>query len=154
MPNVSADDPHRFVFELDRAILAQVMEKLETSPLLPLGKGVGPAASGIYALYFNEALVYIGKASQATTKSARTLRARLNEHVTKIQGRKGIRLADVSCRYLTFESEWYVFAAELVLMMKFAPPWNYSGFGSKTPGVGRPGTERVSTWDQQFPKKA
>ena len=51
------DDPHRFEFDhhfdfdLDRAISAQVVEKLEASPLLELVSGVGPAESGIYALY-------------------------------------------------------------------------------------------------------
>jgi hypothetical protein len=28
------------------------------------------------------------------------------------------------------------------------------GFGSKVPGIGRPGTDRVSKWHAQFPKKA
>jgi len=55
-------------------------------------------------------------------------------------------------RYLTFDSEWWVFAAEFALMNHYRPEWNESGFGSKTPGVGRPGTDRVSPWDQQFPK--
>jgi hypothetical protein len=79
-------DPHHFDFDLDRGIRAQVVEKLEASPLLPLTKGTGPHASGIYALYFEgqPQPVYIGKASRGTTKSKRTLRARLTEHVSKI----------------------------------------------------------------------
>jgi hypothetical protein len=44
------DNPHYFEFDLDRGIRAQVVEKLEGSPLLPSVKGVGPQASGIYAL--------------------------------------------------------------------------------------------------------
>lgn len=36
------DDPHHFEFDLDRGIRTQVVEKLETSPLLPLLRGVGP----------------------------------------------------------------------------------------------------------------
>ena len=83
MPD-GGDDPHHFDFDLDRGIRAQVVEKLETSPLLPLTKGVGPQTSGIYALYFKNQLVYIGKASRGTTKSRRTLRARLAEHIAKI----------------------------------------------------------------------
>jgi len=97
-------------------------------------------------------LVYIGKASKGMTKSKRTLRARLGEHVNKISGRDNIALADMKYRYLTFDSEWWVFAAEFALMNHYRPEWNESGFGSKTPGVGRPGTDRVSPWDQQFPK--
>lgn len=146
-------DPHHFDFDLDRGIRTQVVEKLEKSPLLALRKDVGPQASGIYALYFKDKLVYIGKASKGTTKSRRTLRARLNEHVTKIGERENITLRDMQCRYLTFESEWWVFAAEFALMTHYRPEWNESGFGSKVPGVGRPGTDRVSRWNELFPKR-
>jgi hypothetical protein len=59
----------------------------------------------------------------------------------------------MSCRYLTMASEWWVFAAEFALITRYAPEWNASGFGSKTPGVGRPGTHRVSRFDERFPKK-
>jgi hypothetical protein len=152
MPD-AAHDSHYFDFDLDRAIRTQVVEKLEMSPLLPLAKGVGPQASGVYALYFKEEPVYIGKVSKGTTKSKRTLRSRLNEHVGKISGRRNIALADMKCRYLTFASEWWVFAAEFALMTHFQPEWNQSGFGSKTPGVGRPGTHRVSQWDKLYPKR-
>ncbi|MGH9678103.1 MAG: hypothetical protein ACRD36_13445, partial [Candidatus Acidiferrum sp.] len=75
----AGDDPHYFDFDLDRGIRTQVVEKLEKSPFLPLTKGAGPQASGIYAIYFKKRLVYIGKASKGTTKSKRTLRARLTE---------------------------------------------------------------------------
>src|SRR5688572_765061 len=102
------DDPHKFVFELDRALLEQVLERLDASPMLQLRKGVGPALSGIYVLYHKGKLIYVGKASKETTKSKRTLRSRLNEHVSKLVERSA-PLKDFTCRYLTFESEWYVF---------------------------------------------
>jgi Eco29kI restriction endonuclease len=144
-------NPHHFEFDLDRGIRDQ--EKLESSPLLPLSKGVGPALSGIYSLYYGNKLVYVGKASKGTTKSKRTLRDRLGEHAKKISERQNISLSEVQCRYLTLASEWWVFAAEFALITHYLPEWNASGFGSKVPGVGRPGTERVSKWDEQFPKK-
>jgi len=153
MSGTAIGDPHHFDFDLDRGIRSQVVEKLEASPLLPLKQGVGPQSSGIYALYLNEKLVYVGKASTGMTKSKRTLRARLNEHIGKINGRKNISLDDMGCRYLTFASERWVFAAEFALMVHYRPEWNDSGFGSKVPGVGRPGTERVSRWDALFPKR-
>lgn len=146
-------DPHHFSFDLDDGIRAQLIEKLEASPALDLARGIGPAKSGIYALYYRGVLVYVGKASKETTKSKRTLRARLNEHVTKIASRKNISLEDLKCRYLTFDSEWWLFAAEYSLIIHYAPQWNYSGFGSKTPGAGRPGTGLVGRWDEQFPKR-
>jgi len=118
MPN---EDPHHFDFDLDRGIRTQVVEKLESSPLLPLTKGAGPNASGIYALYLKDKLVYIGKASKGTTKSRRTLRGRLAEHVSKIGARENITLAEMKCRYLTFNNEWWVFAAEFALMSHYRP---------------------------------
>jgi hypothetical protein len=83
MPDTGGNE-HHFEFDLDRGIRSQVVEKLESNPLLPLSKGVGPQLSGIYALYFKDNLVYIGKASKGTTKSKRTLRGRLAEHIGKI----------------------------------------------------------------------
>jgi Eco29kI restriction endonuclease len=148
----NSDDPHYFKFDLDLGIRTQVIEKLENSPKLVLVSGVGPRESGVYALYWMDSLVYIGKASKDTTKSKRTLRSRLNEHVSKIGGRRNIAISDMACRYLTFDSEWWVFAAEFALITSFAPEWNTSGFGSKVPGKGRPGTERVSRWDDKFPR--
>jgi hypothetical protein len=150
---VPEENPHHFDFDLDRGIRQQVVEKLESSPLLALDKTCGPQASGIYALYYKSKLVYIGKASKGTTKSKRTLRGRLSEHCGKIGGRSNISLADMKCRYLTFNSEWWVFAAEYALMVHYEPEWNASGFGSKVPGKGRPGTDRVSRWNALFPPK-
>jgi hypothetical protein len=150
--SLSENDPHAFVFDLDRGIRDQVVQHLESSPLLDLQPSVGPNQSGIYALYYLGNLVYLGKASKNTTKSARSLRARLNEHIGKISKRQNITLSDMKCRFLTFESDWWVFAAEYALIAHFNPEWNTSGFGSKTPGKGRPGTDRVSSWDARFPK--
>jgi hypothetical protein len=148
-----ASYPHHFNFDLDLGIRTQVVEKLESSPFLSLARGIGPQASGVYVLYFKDVLVYIGKASKGTTKSKRPLRSRLNEHVTKISGRRNISVSDMKVRYLTFESEWWVFAAEFALITHYNPEWNTTGFGSKTPGVGRPGTDRVSRWNERFPPK-
>lgn len=141
---------HLFRFDLDRAIRAQLIETLEQSPKLLLARNVGPAESGIYVLYCKGQLVYVGKATKALTKSERDLKTRLNEHVSKLSGRWGIALSDIECRFLTFESEWWVFAAEFALITNYNPEWNNTGFGSKTPGRGRPGT-RPSVWDTKFP---
>ena len=147
------DPRHHFVFDLDTAIRDQVTKKLDTSPLVPLTKDVGPKESGIYALFHKKKLVYVGKASKETTKSERTLRHRLNEHVTKIEGRQNISLAEMECKFLTFDSEWWVFAAEYVLIAYYKPEWNGSGYGSKVPGAGRPGI-KISVWNQMYPPKS
>jgi len=147
-----SSDPNRFSFDLDRAIRDQVTEKLDKAPLWPLTKDVGPKESGIYALYHKKKLVYVGKASRETTKSERTLRTRLNEHVGKISGRQNITLDEMECKFLTFDSEWWVFAAEYVLIAYYKPEWNGSGYGSKVPGAGRPGI-KVSLWNQMYPPR-
>lgn len=146
-------DPHAFVFDLDRAIREQAVERLEQSPLLPFDKGVGPTASGVYVLYYKKKLVYVGKSSKGTTKSKRTLRARLNEHYGKLS-KVHIDMGKIECRYMTFESEWWVFAAEFALITYYDPEWNGSGYGSKVPGKGRPGTGKVPRFYQMFPMKS
>ena len=148
-----SDDAHAFVFDLDRGIrCVQAVQRLEASPLLPLKKGVGPQFERHLRAVLKGKLVYLGKASKSFTKSKRTLRGRLNEHVGKIIGRENITLDDMACRYLTFASDWWVLAAKFALIAHYKPEWNESGFGSKTPGKGRPGTHRVSRWNEQFPK--
>lgn len=153
MANDDSPDPHLFKFDLDLAIKDQLIKALDDSPLLPLGKGVGPKLSGIYSLYWKGKLVYVGKATKELTKSSRDLRTRQNEHVGKIETRQNISLAAMQCRFLTFESEWWVIAAEFALMVHHVPEWNNSGFGSKAEGAGRPGTDRVSIWNAKFPLK-
>lgn len=145
------EDPHHWEFELDRAIRDQVLEKLEKSPAIPLERNCAPQESGIYAMYFKKKLVYIGKASKGTTVSKRTLRARLNEHCGKLDNRQNLSMKDMKCKFLTIDSDWFVWAAEFALINYFTPEWNGSGYGSKTPGAGRPGTHRVSRWAEMFP---
>lgn len=146
-------EPYRFVFELDRAIREQVISKLESLQIQALVRNSAPNESGIYALYFKEKLVYVGKASRGTTKSKRTLRSRLNEHVGKLENRENLSILDVGLRYLIIESDWFVWAAEFALINYYQPEWNNSGFGSKVPGVGRPGTHRVSKFNLMYPLK-
>jgi hypothetical protein len=86
-------NPHGFVFEIDLAIRTQVIQKLEASPELKLSRDVAP-----------------GKALLTT------LRKRLNEHFDKIAGRKSISVGQMTCRFLTIESEWFVRAAEDALI--------------------------------------
>jgi len=139
-------DSHKFEFEIDRAIRTQVREKLEASPELPLSEGAVPAKKGVYALYWKGKLVYAGKALHTT------LKRRLAEHARKIAGRRNIAVSQMTCRFLTIESDWFVRAAEDALISTYKPLWNASGFGSHVPGRGRPGT-RVGQWDRAFPSK-
>jgi hypothetical protein len=146
-------DLHHFTFDLDAGIRSQLIEHLVRTPRIPLNRGVGPRESGLYALFLDESLVYIGKATKTFTKSGRTLRSRLAEHVKKLTDRKA-DLNRFHVTYATFDSDWWVVAGEVALIRHFNPPWNDSEFGSKTPGSGRPGTERISEFDRLFPPAA
>jgi hypothetical protein len=139
-------DPHEFVFEIDRAIRTQVIEKLQATPEIALTEDVAPQQKGVYVLYWKGNLVYAGKALKTT------LRRRLAEHARKIASRRNIALEQMTCRFLTIESDWFVRAAEDALITGFNPLWNLSGFGSHVPGRGRPGT-RMSRWDREFPER-
>ena len=70
------------------------------------------------------------------------VRCRLLPHVVPAPG--AMRVTGVRAAQL--------FAAEFALIVNYSPEWNGSGYGSKVPGVGRPGTDRVSRWNEKFPK--
>jgi hypothetical protein len=139
-------DQHNFFFEFDKAFTTQLIQKFEASPAHPLTEEVAPPEKGVYALYWKGKIVYAGKALQTT------LRRRLGEHARKIAGRKNISLAQVACRFLIIESDWFVRAGEHALIESYDPQWNLSGFGSHVPGRGRPGIRR-SKWDTEFPPR-
>lgn len=139
-------DKHDFFFEFDKAFNHQLIEKFEASPEHPLTPDVAPPLTGVYALYHERQLVYAGKALNTT------LARRLTEHYRKIAGRRNIIVADVSCRFLIIDGDWFVRAAEDALIQYYQPLWQKSGFGSHVPGRGRPGI-RVSKWDQEYPPK-
>ena len=149
MPRMAAQDPfasHAFEFRIDRAITDQVIEKIESTPLLPLSDTIAPKKKGAYLLYHKGKLVYAGKAMKTTLKT------RLAQHAKKISARRNISLIDMTCRFITIDSNWFCRAAEDALITSYKPLWNMSGFGSKVPGIGRPGI-KVSRWDTLYPPK-
>jgi hypothetical protein len=139
-------EKHKFIFEWDKAYTAQLISKFEASPRHPLTEEVAPPEKGVYALYRKGKLVYAGKALLTT------LKRRLGEHVRKISARRNIHLTEMTCRFLTIESDWFVRAGEHALIESYKPQWNASGFGSHVPGKGRPGI-RKSKWDTDYPPK-
>ena len=125
-------DQHHFELNLDRAIREQVVEMLENSPLLALERSVGPQESRRLCADYKDELVYIGKASKATTKSGRTLRARLNEHVGKISGRREhhSERRQVSLPHVRQRVVGVCLGVRAHHAIR-AQKWNESGFGSK-----------------------
>ena len=136
---------HHFSFDVDRAYEDQLTAVLEASPSHPIAEPQAPQTFGVYVLYWNGVTVYVGQ--------ARNLRNRLRDHLRKIQGREGIAVGDVTCRYLTIARLWEVARAEDVLIARFEPEWNgIPGFSSHAPRCGRPGMAGyVNQWDQRFP---
>jgi hypothetical protein len=131
---------------------ADMVRRLKEAPLLELRKDQLPHVTGVYALTLDSDLypVYIGRVFQTSPTSTRTMFNRLSEHIKRMTGRLNINA--MRFRYLTFDAEWVSVAAEHALIEYYKPTWNYSGFGSKAPGKGRPGIGIVSDWDKAFPK--
>jgi len=138
-------DKHEFFFEFDKAFNHQLIEKFEASPEHPLTADVAPRQNGVYALYRGGQIVYAGKALANTT-----LAGRLRDHYRKIMGRTGIVIAEVTCRFLIIEGDWFVRAAEDALIQNYKPAWQGSGFGRHVPGIGRPG-KHPSRWETEYP---
>ena len=138
-------EDHSFVFDVDRAYEDQLVAVLDARPEHPIKASDAPHTYGVYVLYWDGVPVYVGQ--------ARNFRNRLRDHLRKIQGRRGIRVDDVTCKYLTIARLWEVARAEDVLISRFEPEWNgIPGFSSHAPGRGRPGMAGyVNQWDQRFP---
>jgi hypothetical protein len=109
-----------------------------------------PDSQGVYQLFLDGNLVYIGK-----TDAEAGLRRRLERHSQKIQHRNGLDPSRVSFKAVRI----YVFTAvdlETQLIQHYggmsAVRWNGSGFGSNDPGRERDTTRyRQDHFDARFP---
>lgn len=124
-----------FEFNLSDALLAQLVELLnsmEPGPLTLENAAALPEGQGVYQLFHNGQLVYIGK-----TDSDAGLRQRLGRHVRSIQNRLNLNVQDVTFNAVRI----FVFTAmdlETLLINAYGEPnWNRSGFGSNDPGRNR-----------------
>ncbi len=138
-------DDHSFVFDIDKAYEDQLLSVLEASPEHSIQEPEAPGSFGVYVLYLDRSPVYVGQ--------ARSLRNRLRDHLSKVQGRRGISVGQVSCRFLTILRLWEVARAEEVSISRLQPEWNgIPGFSMHAPGRGRPGMPSyVNQWDRMFP---
>jgi hypothetical protein len=140
-------DRHSFQFDVDKAYEDQLVSVLEASPEHPLSAPEAPRQPGIYVLFRRGLPVYVGQ--------ARELRSRLNDHLKKVENRKGISAREITCRFLTIDRMWEVARVEDALIRRYNPEWNgISGFSMHVPGRGRPGMPGyVNEWDKQFPPR-
>lgn len=145
-------DQHQFEFDVDKAYADQLTAALQASPAHLLGSAEAPESIGVYALYRANILTpaYIGVAT-----SAAGIRGRLREHLRKIEGRVGIDVAEMTCRYLVLGHVWEAARAEETLIAHYQPEWNrVTGFGMHPPGRGRPGLPGYANeWDRMFPPR-
>lgn len=140
-------------FDLPKALIESLVELLEKMPQGELTEAnvaqVGNE-QGVYQLFFDEKLVYIGK-----TDADAGLQARLKRHSRKILGRKVLTPQRVTFKAVRV----YVFTAmdlEELLIKRYGlnstNSWNNSGFGSNDPGRERDtSTLKEHHFDKRFP---
>ena len=133
-------------FDLPGALLIQLVALLDNMPLAKLERENlrnVPEEQGVYQLFIDDKLVYIGK-----TDSDAGLKKRLLRHCEKIRHRKGLGADRVFFKAVRI----YVFTAmdlesQLISHYKKSQQnleWQHSGFGSNDPGrerdSGKPGS--------------
>jgi hypothetical protein len=98
-------------------------------------------AQGAYLLFYDGALVYVGK-----TDAKRGFKSRLGRHLNNVQHRKDLdpgKVAFKAVRIFVFSN----FDLEAMLIEEYTehygakPFWNFSGFGSNDPGHNREGQD-------------
>ncbi len=143
-----------FEFDLPGALLARLVEVLDDLMDAPLDltalAGIPDQAQGVYQLFLDGDLVYIGK-----TDAEAGLGRRLRRHREKIQHRDNLDPARVSFKAVRI----YVFTAvdlETQLINHYGGTgrvqWNGSGFGSNDPGRERDTTKfKDEHFDARYP---
>jgi hypothetical protein len=141
-----------FEINIVSALSDQLTEALDSLTPADLDSGhIGqvPAAQGIYTLWHQGALVYVGKADK--------LSKRLQEHHEKISGRRNMSLNDMKFSALLVHPNWTALAPESALIRHYkaagaACDWNGNGFGPHDPGRDRETTNKAPDgFDALFP---
>jgi hypothetical protein len=143
-----------FEIDLVSALAEQLVlafDRLEQGALTLPNISYVPAEQGVYQLFRNEFLVYVGKADN--------LRSRIAQHLSKIMGRRNIQAEEMAFKCLTVHKNWTALAPEnsLIAHYKLQPglcEWNGNGFGIHDPGRERETTNKPPDgFDSQFPIK-
>jgi len=126
-----------FRLSITRALTDQLISSLAELDPEPLTEAAALAMDhkpGIYQLFLNGSLVYVGKADRAVP-------TRLLRHYRKLAGRANIDLTAVSYCALSVYEDLQAVAPETLLIKHFRSqagvPWNFNGFGSNDPGQNR-----------------
>lgn len=129
--------------------LAEHISQLEPAALSEANVGALLEEQGVYQLYRNKQLVYVGKADK-------TLHGRLEQHRRKISGRQNIHISEMSFTCLYVAEDLAAVAPERLLIDRHRRdgglPWNVAGFGNNDPGRQRDTTRvKTSNFDALFP---
>lgn len=137
-------------FDLAGALRDRLVQMFASMPTAPLDRqSVStsvPNQQGVYQLFHEDELVYIGK-----TDAKSGLRSRLERHSDKIRDRVGLDPGSVSFKAIRL----FVFTVmdlETELLQANKPAWNGRGFGSNNPGRERDTTRiKAVNFDARFP---
>ncbi|SDK03651.1 GIY-YIG nuclease family protein [Billgrantia gudaonensis] len=141
-------------FDLPSKLLEELVRLFGEMPAGPLNAealGHVEEEQGVYQLFKDGQLVYIGK-----TDAEAGLKKRLSRHAAKIQSRRNLPVEQVTFKAIRV----YVFTAmdlESLLISHYReagqqPDWQHSGFGSNDPGKERDTTRvKETNFDAQYP---
>ncbi len=140
----------QFRLSITRALgdqLADGLAGLEPDPLDLTHVTALDKRPGVYQLYEDGELVYVGKADTS-------LHHRLHKHHDKIAGRLNVGEMTFTCLYV--DEDLHAVAPERLLIQRYKgkglAAWNFNGFGSNDPGKNRDQTEfEASHFDSQHP---
>ncbi|MGW2665649.1 hypothetical protein ACWCW7_32255 [Nocardia tengchongensis] len=143
-----------FKLSITRALGDQLSEKLGElvpAPLTAEQLDGLEKRQGVYQLFVEGQLVYVGKAAQKGG-----LPARLRGHMRKLSGRRNINMRDVGYVCLYVDEDLDAAAPEKLLIKRYKAngeaPWNTMGFGNKDPGRNRDKTlVKAQHFDAEYP---
>lgn len=138
-----------FDFNMARAITEQLVEQFDQMTAGPLTADATAAARsepGVYLLFLDNVLVYVGK-------SDGDLQGRLERHRRTLTGRKNITIDQMSFKAIHIHSNWSALTTEASLIRHYGQTaWNFSGFGSNDPGRRRDDTAvPPDSFDGRYP---
>ena len=138
VPRVPAAE---FRLSVTRALRDQLIESLAKIEPAPLARDLLDqleSRGGVYELFDEEVLVYIGKSNH-------DLPGRLNQHRIKLGGRVGDLLERVTFKCVYVDEDLHAVSAETLLIDAYRAQqqavWNTNGFGNKDPGQQRDTSE-------------
>lgn len=154
--NGLSDDPDNcsaeFRLSITKALSDQLHKSIQVLPPAPLNAstiGALHPGGGVYQLYLDGELIYIGKADKSLVD-------RLSQHERKISGRTGFHESEMTFTCLYVVEDLSAMAPERLLIDHYRGdgrcPWNTNGFGNKDPGRNRDRTlVKTKHFDAVYP---